>query len=311
MVILCYVLGAMSHQILLYYKYTPIEDPKALRDSQRALCEQLGLKGRIIVAEEGINGTVEGTVENTEKYIEAMKQDDRFADMNWKKSPGPGSSFPKLSVKVRSEIVSLGLGQEDIKPWEGTGKYLEADELKQWFENEKNGEDFVIIDMRNDYEYKSGHFKDSVLPPLKNFRDLPKILPELEKYKDKKVLPVCTGGVRCEKASAFLMKNGFKNVYQLHNGIVTYMEKYPNKDFLGKLYVFDGRHTMGFNVDDPDHVVVGKCDVCQKPCDNYADCAYPRCNRHFIACEDCRESDGKAFCSDNCRQEVLINLNNS
>lgn len=296
----------MSYQILLYYKYTPIEDPVALRDSQRKLCEELSLKGRIIVAAEGINGTVEGTVENTEKYIAAMVADPRFADIVWKRSVGNGNSFPKLSVKARSEIVSAHLGEDDVKPWEMTGKYLPADELKKWFENEKVGEDFVIVDMRNDYEFKSGYFKDSVLPPLHNFRDLPKALPELEKFKDKKVLTVCTGGVRCEKASGYLVKKGFTDVYQLQDGIVTYMEKYPNQDFLGKLYVFDGRHVQSFEADSPEHVVVGKCDLCGVSCDDYADCADPSCNRHFIACAACRNEDGEAFCSEECKINLCL-----
>lgn len=295
----------MAYQILLYYKYTPIEDPKTLRDSQRKLCEQLGFKGRIIVAAEGINGTVEGTVDNTEKYIEIMTADPRFADIVWKRSVGTGTAFPKLSVKARSEIVSANLGEDDVKPWEMTGKHLPPEELKSWLENEKIGDDFVIVDMRNDYEFKSGYFKDSILPPLKNFRDLPKVLPLLEKYKDKKIVPVCTGGVRCEKASGYLIKKGFKNVYQLQDGIVSYMEKYPNQDFLGKLYTFDGRHTMGFEIDSPNHVIVGKCDVCGATCDNYADCADPMCNRHFIACANCVDADGRAFCSVECREAVV------
>ncbi len=298
-------MDSLAYQILLYYKYTPIEDPVALRDNQRKLCEELGLKGRIIVAGEGINGTVEGTVENTEKYIAAMIADPRFADIVWKRSEGTGNSFPKLSIKARSEIVSANLGEDDVKPWEMTGKYLPPDELKKWFENEKVGQDFVVIDMRNDYEFKSGYFKDSVLPPLHNFRDLPKALPDLEKFKDKKVLTVCTGGVRCEKASGYLVKKGFKDVYQLQDGIVSYMEKYPNQDFLGKLYVFDERHTVGFNTDSPEHVVVGKCDLCAAACDDYADCADPMCNRHFIACAACRNENGEAFCSDECRQSLV------
>lgn len=252
--------------------------------AQRKICEELGLKGRIIVSKEGINGTVEGLTEKTEKYIEFMSRDKRFQDVNWKKSVGTGSAFPKLSIKVRDEIVSLHLGDLDFDPRKVTGKYLTAEELHKWFEEKK---EFYIVDMRNDYEYLSGRFENSVLPGLENFRDLKKELPKLEHLKDKTVLTVCTGGVRCEKASGFLMMSGFKDVYQLENGIVTYMEKYPNEHFKGKLYVFDGRVTMGFNTDSGKHVVVGQCERCLKPSENYINCSTVGCHRHFIMCEKC------------------------
>lgn len=284
------------HTILLYYKYVKIQYPKREMKAQRKICEELGLTGRIIVSKEGINGTVEGLTENTEKYIEYMFQDKRFKDINWKKSKGTGNAFPKLSVKVRDEIVSLHLGDLDFDPTKTTGKYLTAEELHSWFENKK---EFYIVDMRNDYEYLSGRFENSVLPGLENFRDLKKELPKLEHLKDKTVLTVCTGGVRCEKASGFLMMSGFKDVYQLQNGIVTYMEKYPNEHFKGKLYVFDGRVTMGFNTDSEKHEIVGQCENCSKPSENYINCSTVGCHRHFIMCENCL-TDGKGVCPKGC-----------
>lgn len=264
--------------------------------AQRKLCEDLGLKGRIIIAPEGINGTVEGLTKNTEKYIEKMSKDKRFTDINWKKSKGTGNAFPKLSVKVRSEIVSLHLGDMDFDPNKVTGKYLTAEELHEWFES---GKEFYIVDMRNDYEYLSGRFEESILPGLENFRDLKKELPRLEHLKNKTVLTVCTGGVRCEKASGFLMMSGFKDVYQLQNGIVTYMEKYPNEHFKGKLYVFDGRVTMGFGLSDSKHEIVGQCEKCLKPSENYINCATVGCHRHFIMCEKCLEK-GLKTCPKGC-----------
>jgi UPF0176 protein len=290
----------MDFQILLYYKYVHIDDPEALMKEQRLLCEELGFTGRIIVAEEGINGTVEGTKESTEKYMEEMRKDPRFADVHFKTSFGDGKSFPKLSVKVRSEIVSAHLGYDDIDPNEVTGKYLEAEELYKWIHEGKK--EFYIVDMRNDYEHKVGYFEGSILAPLKNFRELPEKLEEIAHLKNKTVVTVCTGGVRCEKASGFLIKHGFKDVYQLHNGIHSYMEKYPNQDFKGKLYVFDGRVTMGFNLDSPEHEIVSSCDKCGEKNDIYADCSYLHCkgHRHFICCENCRDAEGRAFCSVEC-----------
>ncbi|HLC87733.1 MAG TPA: rhodanese-related sulfurtransferase [Patescibacteria group bacterium] len=287
-----------SHQILLFYKYTAIEDPEKLRQEQRNVCQKLGLTGRIIVAGEGINGTVEGLIGNTQEYIRLMIKDLRFEDMHFKKSAGTGDAFPKLSVKVRPEIVSSHLGEGDINPNRVTGKYLEPGELREWF---KSGKKFYIVDMRNDYEHEIGRFENSMLAPFTNFRDLPKVLEQLTGLKDQTVLTVCTGGVRCEKASGFLVNNGFKDVYQLYGGIVSYMEKYPNENFLGKLYVFDGRIAMGFNTDDPEHKIVGKCKFCSGPADTYRDCAniYCRGKRHFISCDDCFDKY-MGFCRDNC-----------
>lgn len=280
----------MSYQILLYYKYTNIENPIHEMREQRRLCEKLGLTGRIILADEGINGTVEGTFDNTEKYIFEMSKDKRFSDIHWKKSKGTGSAFPKLSVKVREEIVSMHLHENDLKPWSVTGKYLSPEKLHEWFEKK---EEFYIVDMRNDYEQKSGYFEGSILPPLTNYRDLPKILPQLESLKNKKVLTVCTGGVRCEKASGFLVANGFSDVYQLQGGIVSYMEKYPNEHFKGKLYVFDQRVLMGFNTDDRKHEVVGRCEKCNGKSEHYINCDTVGCHRHFILCESCIEKYGQ------------------
>ena len=287
----------MKYQILLWYKYVPIENPVHEMREQRRLCEKLNLKGRIILADEGINGTVEGTISATEKYIKTIEKDPRFSGIHWKKSTGTGSAFPKLSIKVREEIVSMHLHENDLKPWSVTGKYLSPEELHKWFENKPK---FYIVDMRNDYEHQSGYFEGSILPPLTNYRDLPKLLPMLKDLKDKKVLTVCTGGVRCEKASGFLVSNGFSDVYQLQGGIVSYMEKYPNEHFKGKLYVFDQRILMGFNTTDAAHEIVGKCERCLKPSENYINCDTIGCHRHFILCENCIEEFGK-ICPEGCQ----------
>ncbi|CAN5172588.1 rhodanese-related sulfurtransferase [soil metagenome] len=284
-------------QILLYYKYIAIADPIAVRDEQRALCEALNLKGRIIVGNEGINGTLEGSVEATQKYIDAMELSIYFKGITYKKSVGIGRAFPKLSVKFRPEIVTTGV--EGLNPTQTTGKYLSSDELHKWYEN---GKEFYVVDMRNDYEYASGYFENFIPSGLTNFHNLKEVLPKLEHLKDKTLVTVCTGGIRCEKASGFLVVNGFKDVYQLKDGIQTYMEKYPNEHFKGKLYVFDGRITFGVNVEDPRHEVVGKCDHCAKSCDSYVNCAYNECHRHFISCGDCLDKDtGLAFCNEGCK----------
>lgn len=296
----------MKKQILLYYKYVNISDPKAFMQDHRLLCERLGLKGRIIIASEGLNGTLEGSVEATEEYIKFMREDKRFADfsdMHFKKSAGmkeyirngkrEASAFPRLSIKVRDEIVSL---RQNVDPNKVTGKRLSPEELHRWF---KEGKEFEIIDMRNDYEHKVGHFRGSVLPPLENFRDLPKVLPKLKPLKKKTVLTVCTGGVRCEKASGYLVEKGFEDVYQLDGGIVSYMEKYPGKDFLGSLYVFDQRVSMHFDKPN-EHVAISSCALCAKPSERYLNCSNLKCHKHFICCEDCAPKAGEGYC-DSCK----------
>lgn len=294
-----------NYQVLLYYKYTQIDDPVKLMEQQRQLCQKLGLKGRILIAKEGLNGTVEGLIEKTEEYCREVLKDPRFSDIHWKKSTGTGNAFPKLRIKVRDEIVATHLGKDDVDPTKITGKYVQPEELHEWIKNKK---EFYIVDMRNDYEQQSGYFEGSLLSGFKQFWDLPQILPKLEHFKGKTILTVCTGGVRCEKASGFLVKNGFADVYQLFGGIVSYMEKYPNEDFKGKLYVFDDRLVMGFNTDSEKHEVVGRCMHCNKPSDHYVNCADNMCHLHYICCENCLDEKGNAYCKESCKVSSTLSL---
>lgn len=257
--------------------------------TNRAYCEALDLKGRILVANEGINGTVEGTKSNIEKYIELSEKDKRFRGINWKKSEGTGTAFKKLVVKVRPEIVTTGVANKDFGPLKKvTGRRLSADKLKKWYEE---GREFYVVDMRNDYEFEVGRFKNSIWPQgLGHFRDVPRAIKSIEKLKDKTVVTVCTGGVRCETASGLLIKYGFKEVYQLENGIVTFMEKYPNTYFEGKLLVFDQREMIAFNQDSPEHKIVGKCRICAAASENLVNYFANGKNTYGIICVDCCNS---------------------
>jgi len=288
----------MKHEILLYYKYVELDDPESIRKSQRELCERLGLTGRIVIAHNGINGTVEGIPDATSTYIEHMNLDPRFVDIVYKRSEGTGKAFPRLMIRVRKDLVSDVTDEWGVDPNNMTGKYLSAEELHEWI---KAGKKFYIMDMRNDYEHKGGYFEGSILAPIQNFRDLPKVVPTLKKYDDRPIVTVCTGGIRCERASGLLLKYGFKDVYQLKDGIVTYMEKYPNEDFKGKLYVFDNRILMGFDTDSPKHEIVGRCVGCNKPSENYINCSNNNCHRHFILCKNCFNDDGTGTCPRGCR----------
>ncbi len=273
-----------THQILLFYYYGDLPDAEELTGQQRECCTALGLTGRLLISPEGMNGTLEGETAATEHYTDALLSDPRFANIQMKRSVGTGSAFAKLSVKYRREIVGAALGEDDFNPATFTAPYLTAEELHEWIHS---GKEFYIVDMRNEFEHQSGHFDGSILPPMNHFRELPSVLPQLEYLKDKTVVTVCTGGVRCEKASGLLLKKDFREVYQLYGGIVTYMERYPNQDFRGKLYVFDGRITMGFETDSPSHVVVGRCRHCGEPCERYVNDDGDPSRPHFICCEAC------------------------
>lgn len=293
-----------EYQILLFYKYVHIANPEETKGWIVGLCEKYHVKGRLIIASEGINFTFEGKTQDTEDFIVEMQSDERFSHIHFKRSAGTGDAFPKLSVKVREEIVSAHLGTCDIDPNEVTGKHLPPKELHEWI---RSGKEFYIIDMRNAYEHKVGKFAGSICPPLENFRDLPKIIESIAHLKNKTVVTVCTGGVRCEKASGYLITQGFTDVYQLDGGIVSYMEQFPNEDFEGKLYVFDRRVMMGFYTDDETHTVIGTCDHCGAVSEQYINCENKTCNRHMILCDACVKETvakhGKRVCLDGCQAQ--------
>ncbi len=287
------------HQVLLFYKYITIDAPDALAAWLRERAEAHALAGRAIIAHEGINATLEGTVEATEAFAAEFSADPRFADVSIKRSASQGSSFPKLSVKVRDEIVGTRFPKDLINPERRTAPRISARKLREQLARD---EDLVIIDMRNEYEFRSGHFKGSVNPGLSSSRDLPRALPKLEPYKQKKVVTVCTGGIRCEKMSAFLMENGFTNVSQLEDGIHAYMEAYPGEDFLGTLYTFDKRKTMHFG---GEREVVGRCYLCEAPTEEYANCANDACHLHFLVCAGCMGETG-TYCSNECIEKAAL-----
>lgn len=286
----------MKYQVLLFYKYVHIADPEQLKNTIISLCEHFNMKGRIIVAEEGLNFTAEGTVEDTENFLKEFLKDGRFADMQIKRSEGTGNAFPRISVKVRNEIVGTRFPKE-VDPTKKTGKYLKPEELRKWYEEDK---DFVVVDMRNSYEFESGHFKKSIDPGMTASRELPNVLDKIkEETKGKTVLTVCTGGVRCEKMSAYLLHNGFDEVYQLDGGMHSYMEKYPGKDFLGTLFTFDNRLVMDFG---GEREIIGKCKRCEVKTEKYQNCANAECNMLFLICDNCMSDEGPGFCSEKCEK---------
>lgn len=279
----------------------PLDDPEGIRDRQRELCQKLDLKGRILISDEGINGTISGLPAAIDAYIAETTAESAFADIEWKSSWADEQVFPRLRVVVRDEIVTLGMKKigQDVT-LENKAHYIEPEELLELYETEQ---DFVILDARNAYEATVGKFKNALIPPIDNFRDFPKFTQQnLKDYKDKPVVTYCTGGVRCEKASAYLREQGFTDVRQLHGGIHTYAEKTGGKHFEGELFVFDKRLHIPINEVDP--TIISHCQHCQSTVTRYIDCAVNSCNSLFICCEKCERTFFGA-CSEACKEKLL------
>ncbi len=284
-------------KILLYYKYTTIEDVTLIEKWQRNLCNRLGLTGRIIIASEGINGTLGGIESATTAYKEAMGNHPLFNDIVFKESAGSSAYFPKLKIMLREEIVRLGISPKILKAEDG-GKHLTPQEVHEKISS-KNKE-LIIFDARNNYESAIGAFVNAITPDISTFRELPQYIDNnAEVFKDKEVLMYCTGGVRCERASAYLKSKGLaKNIYQVSGGIHCYLEQYPDGYFRGKNFVFDGRVTLATNED-----VLAQCFFCSTPCDTYTHCIYTVCNKLMIACTSCKKSMNNA-CSTECLTKI-------
>jgi len=285
--------------VLLYYCFTPIAAPEAFREQHHIWCLQHNLKGRIIIAVEGLNGTVSGLRADCEAYMAYVKSDSRFANIDFKVESTQAHTFEKMHVRVKDEIVHSGL--TDLKPWERTGTHLEPAEFKAI----KDNEDVVLVDFRSTYEHTLGHFKGAITLPIENFRTFPEKIEELRKLKDKKIIAYCTGGIKCEKASAYLLEQGFENVYQLHGGIIKYGIEEGGEDFEGKCYVFDNRVAVEVNTVNPK--VVSTCHVCGTLSDKMINCANASCNNHIAICEKCGwEMDGAcgAVCQANPEKRV-------
>ena len=272
----------MDYRVLLYYNYTKIENPEQFAKEHLALCKSLGLKGRILVAEEGINGTASGTIEATQQYMDWMHNDERFKDTWFKIDESEGHAFRKMFVRPRKELVALNL-EEDVDPLRLTGEYLDPKAFKEALLDE----DTIVLDARNDYEYDLGHFRGAIRPDIRNFRELPEWIREnKEKFMDKKVVTYCTGGIRCEKFSGWLLREGVENVAQLHGGIATYGKDPEVKGEMwdGKMYVFDDRISVEIN--QVDKQIIGKDWFDGTPCERYINCGNPSCNRQIITSEE-------------------------
>ena len=285
---------------LSFYAYAKIEDPKKFRDDLFVAWNALDALGRIYVAHEGINAQMNVPAENIEAFRETLEVYDFMKGIRLNVAVEQDDhAFLKLTIKVRHKIVADGLN-DDTFDVTNKGVHLKAKEFNEILEDPNT----IVVDFRNHYESEVGHFKGAITPDVETFREsLPIINEQLQDHKDDKNLVMyCTGGIRCEKASAYFKHQGFKNVFQLEGGIINYAKQIEEEGleskFIGKNFVFDNR--LGERITDD---IVSQCHQCGKPCDNHTNCVNDGCHLLFIQCDDCKAAMENC-CSTEC-QEII------
>jgi len=274
------------NKVVLYYGFTPVADPEAMRLWQKQLCESLNLKGRILISPHGINGTVGGEMA------------DGFKKIAFEWSDGTGNEFPRLRVVVKDELVAFG-NPDEIKVDEngviGGGIHLRPEQVEELVK--ERGDDVVFFDGRNAYEAKIGKFKNAVVPDVESSRDFVKEI-ESGKYdhlKDKPVVTYCTGGIRCEILSVVMKNRGFNEVYQIDGGIVKYGNRFGDEaSWEGSLYVFDDRISMDFS---DKAKVIGECDKCAAPTKDFRNCRTATCHQLILLCDNCAALPSNLSCT--------------
>jgi UPF0176 protein len=286
------------NKVVLYYCFTPIADPEAVRLWQKQLCETLNLKGRILISPHGINGTVGGEMADVKKYVRETRRYEGFKKMVFKWSDGTGDEFPRLRVVVKEELVAFGNPGEiqvDKNGVVGGGVHLRPDQVDALVK--ERGDDVVFFDGRNAYEAKIGKFKNAVVPDVSTSRDFVKEI-ESGKYDhlyDKPVVTYCTGGIRCEILSVVMKNRGFNEVYQIDGGIVKYGERFGDEgDWEGSLYIFDDRMAMDFS---DKAKVIGECDKCKAPTKSFRNCNTASCHQLILLCDTCAELPSNLSCT--------------
>jgi len=294
--------AGLQRLTLSFYAYAHIQNPQEFRDELFVRWNELDVLGRIYVAKEGINAQLSLPAANMEAFKDFL---DTYPFMKGIRLnvavEHNNKSFLKLKIKVRDKIVADGLNDETFDPTD-IGTHLKAKD----FNNMMDDPDTIVIDMRNHYESEIGHFTGAITPDVDTFRDsLPIIHEQLKEYKDnKKLLMYCTGGIRCEKASAYFKHQGFRNVYQLEDGIIEYTRQIKaeglESKFTGKNFVFDNR--LGERITED---IIAHCHQCGKPCDTHTNCKNDGCHLLFIQCDECAEKM-KGCCSDACKDIVSL-----
>ncbi len=275
----------MEYNIISFYRYVSLKDPQQIKQWLHELCQQHHILGRILVAEEGINGAVCGTIEEIKLF--KQKLETKFPNLTYRELPANTNVYHKLVVRVRSEIVKFGV---PVNP-NNKGTHLPPQQLKAWYDQKKQ---FTIIDARNDYEFDVGKFKNAVKMPIRTFREFPQAAQQLTHLKDQTVVLYCTGGIRCEKASAYLKEQGFQDVYQIEGGIINYVNQLPKTYWEGNLFVFDDRLTAETGE------AITHCKFCNTKSGQYFNCHNLDCDAFFVSCPECRNKMNTT-CSEKCK----------
>ncbi len=280
-----------------FYKYHPIENPQQFRDELYEKLEKLGVLGRIYIANEGINAQISVPEKNFQKFKEYLYSINFLYGIRLNIAvKDDGKSFWVLSVKVRKKIVADGIEDKSFS-MENRGKYLNAEEFNKLTENSET----IVVDMRNYYEFEVGHFENAVEVSSDTFREqLPMAVEMLADKKDRNIIMYCTGGIRCEKASAYLLHNGFTKVFHLEGGIIEYARQVKKQNlknkFKGKNFVFDNR--LGEQITEE---IISNCHQCGEKSDTHRNCENIACHLLFIQCDKCRE-EFEGCCGEKCRK---------
>ncbi|MAG47826.1 hypothetical protein CL617_04425 [archaeon] len=277
---------------ILFYKYTNVNRLKKLQEELLSKSKSLGLLGKILIAKEGVNGCVSGKDEDIKKIKDYITL--KFGKVEFKESKVLKHTFKKMFVRIRDEIISTHYKSN----LENKAEYIEPKELKKLLDSK---DEVIMVDARNAYESEIGRFENAITPKIDVFSEWPKAVSKLGKNKEKLIVTYCTGGVRCEKASAYMVEQGFTNVKQLHGGIIRYGKTVGVDHWEGKCFVFDHRGAVSINEEEPK--LISQCAICHIPSDNQENCAKVECDKFFVVCEKCYAKFDNC-CSRRCKNEI-------
>lgn len=283
-----------SYYVLAYYSFEPIKDPHDEVLRHKEFFSTRDVTSRIYISEQGINGQMSALRQHAIEYMDWMHSRPEFKKIHFKIHEHHENVFPRATVKYRKQLVALD-ADADLSH---RGEHVSPKRWKEMLEKEQNR---LLLDVRNDYEWKVGHFEGADLPACETFREFNEYAEKLKESHDPKETPVmmyCTGGIRCELYSSILKEKGFEKVYQLEGGIINYGLKEGQKHWLGKLFVFDDR--LAVPLEEGEHKIISSCQHCQKPNDTYYNCANMDCNALFLCCPECVEKH-KGCCKDSCQ----------
>jgi UPF0176 protein len=285
---------SLPYFAIAFYHFLPLADPQAEVKAHKAFFEGRDVKSRIYISEKGINGQMSALIKDAHAYMDWMHSRPEFKDVHFKLHELREHAFPRCTVKYRKQLVAV----DEVVDLDKRGEHMPPE---KWQEMLEKKEDCVLLDVRNDYEWKVGHFEGAELPPCETFREFSQYADDLKAKVDPKTTPImmyCTGGIRCELYSSILLEKGFDKVYQLQGGVINYGLKQGSKHWLGKLFVFDDR--LAIPISKEKTKVIGQCHHCQQPNDTYVNCANMDCNILFLCCAECLKKH-VGCCKESCQ----------